>query len=175
VDDLSLHILDIVENSIDAGAQNVEIRIREDTEQDLLKIEITDDGKGMDASTLEKALDPFFTTRKVRKVGLGLSLFREAARMANGDLAIESVKGEGTTVRATFQHSHIDRKPLGDMAKTLLILIIGHPEIRFRYEHWKNGQSGELDTQHLTSTGDLSALSVIELSHLIKKNFPRLS
>ncbi|MCB7129601.1 MAG: ATP-binding protein, partial [Candidatus Brocadiales bacterium] len=77
MEDLSLHVLDIVENSIRAGAKKIEIRIHEDLKADCLEIEIQDDGAGMDVSTMEKALDPFFTTKSVRKVGLGLSLFRE--------------------------------------------------------------------------------------------------
>lgn len=169
-----MHILDVVENSIDAGAQNVEIQIREDTKQDLLKIQITDDGKGMDESTLEKVLDPFFTTKTVRKVGLGLSLLREAARMANGELSVRSKMGRGTTVTATFLPSHIDCKPLGDLTKTMMTLIISHPEIRFKYTHRKNGQKGVLDTQQLRPEGDLLSLSVVELINLIKKNFPKL-
>lgn len=175
MDDLSLHILDVVENSIDAGAHNVEIQILEDLKADILKIEITDDGKGMAGSALEKVLDPFFTTKKVRRVGLGLSLLQQAAQMANGDLGIQSEVGQGTTVKATFQHSHIDRKPLGDMAKTLMTLIISHPQIRFKYTHQKDGQKYELDTQALMQTSDLSSLSVIELINLIRKNFPEIS
>ncbi|MBL7075378.1 ATP-binding protein [candidate division KSB1 bacterium] len=149
MEDLSLHILDVVENSIDAGARKVEIKIYEDLKKDLLEIEIIDDGKGMDEGTLEKALDPFFTTKTVRKVGLGLSLFREAARMANGDLSIRSEAGRGTTIRATFQHSHIDRKPMGDLEETLFTLIIGNPEVVFSFAYLKNGKMFNMNTTGL--------------------------
>ena len=146
MEDLSLHILDIVENSVRAGAEEIEIRIKEDTQADSLEIEIRDDGSGMDAQTQERALDPFFTTKSVRKVGLGLSLFREAARESGGDLEVESVPGEGTRIKATFKHSHIDRRPLGDMARTLQTLMIGSPDIRYRYIHQKDGQEIRFDS-----------------------------
>jgi len=147
MEDLSLHVLDIVENSIRAGAKDVEIRIDEGAKKDRLVIVIQDDGTGMDVSTMEKALDPFFTTKSVRKVGLGLSLFREAARAAGGDMVIQSEPGKGTWVKATFQHSHVDRQPLGDMVKTLEILIIANPDVRFRYYHRENGEVHRLDSK----------------------------
>lgn len=175
MDDLSLHILDVVENSIEAGARNIEIEIVEDLKADRLTIVISDDGRGMDEATLKKVLDPFYTTRKVRRVGLGLSFLQQAAQLANGDLSIHSQVGQGTTVRATFQHSHIDRKPRGDMAKTLMTMIISHPDIRFRYAHQKNGQKGEIDTRDLEKAGELSSMSVIELMNLIKRHFPAIT
>lgn len=146
MEDLSLHVLDIVENSIRAGAKEVEIRIDEDVAKDRLEIEIQDDGAGMDVSTMEKALDPFFTTKSVRKVGLGLSLFREAARAAGGDLVLRSKPGRGTYVKATFRYSHVDRQPLGNMAETLRTLIIANPDVRFRYLHGKNGEEQLFDS-----------------------------
>jgi hypothetical protein len=170
MEDLSLHILDIVENSISAGAKKVEIEIHEDIKGDLLMIEITDDGKGMDTGMLEKALDPFFTTKTVRKMGLGLSLLREAARAANGDLCIESEVGRGSRVKATFQHSHIDRKPMGDMKKTIISLIIGNPEIQIKYMHRKNDREHIFNTKNLEAEGDLSSISITELIKLIKES-----
>jgi len=157
-----LHILDIVENSIRAGAKDVEIRIVEDLKADRLEIEIRDDGAGMDQATLGKVLDPFFTTKSVRKVGLGLSLFREAARAAGGDMTVQSEPGKGTWVKATFQHSHVDRQPLGDMANTLRTLIVANPEVRFRYSHRKNGEeegfdSGYPDADSVGSPDDMAA------------------
>ena len=146
MEELSLHILDIVENSIRAGADEVEIRINEDEATDLLEIEIKDNGTGMDQSTLGKALDPFFTTKSVRKYGLGLSLFREAAQSAGGDMLIQSEQGKGTRVKAVFQHSHIDRQPLGDMAGTIETLIVANPEVRFRYYHCENSVEYRIDT-----------------------------
>jgi len=149
VQDLSLHILDIVENSLAAGARRVEIRIEEDLKADRLTIEIMDDGCGMDEITTQQALDPFFTTKTVRRVGLGLPLLAEACRMSNGQLCLESCLGKGTTVKATFQHSHIDRKPLGNICDTLVTLIVGHPEVDLYYEHSKDGAHFSLDTREI--------------------------
>lgn len=154
--DLSLHILDIVENSLAAGARRVEIRIEEDLQEDRLTIEILDDGCGMDEAMVKQALDPFFTTKTVRRVGLGLPLLAEACRICNGELCLQSCPGQGTTVKATFQHSHIDRKPLGQMGDTLITLIVGHPEVDLLYEHRKDEKVFSLDTREIKSDlGDI--------------------
>jgi len=147
MEDLSLHILDIAENSICGSAKTIEIRIDEDRNKDLLTIEIKDDGKGMDEQSLQKALDPFFTTRTTRRVGLGLPLLAQAARESGGTIELHSEPGGGTTVRATFVHSHIDRKPMGDIDQTLQTLVAGHPEIDFLYEHKTNGSIYHFDTR----------------------------
>lgn len=149
MEDLSLHILDIAENSIDAGAKNIEITVIEDTAGDILSIELTDDGKGMTREAVESATDPFFTTRTTRRVGLGLPLLREAAEAANGSLIVRSAPGEGTTVLATFQLSHIDRKPLGLMADTIVALIATPREIDIIYSHIRDGRTVALDTKAL--------------------------
>lgn len=147
--DLSLHILDIVENSLGARSRRVEIRIVEDLRADRMTIEIVDDGCGMDEEMVKRALDPFFTTRTTRRVGLGLPLLAEACRMSNGQLVLQSCPGGGTTVKATFQRSHIDRKPLGNMGDTLITLIVGHPEVDIFYEHLKDGAHFSLDTREI--------------------------
>jgi anti-sigma regulatory factor (Ser/Thr protein kinase) len=157
MEELSLHILDVAENSITAGARCVQIAVREDLPSDTLEIEITDDGQGMDAATCRQSLDPFFTSRTVRRVGLGLPMFREAARRAGGELTVTSAPGRGTQVRVIFQHSHIDRQPLGDMQTTLVTLIVGHPEVRFRFRHRKDGHEVALDTADLETDEALSA------------------
>ena len=149
MEDLSLHILDIAENSVRAGANLIKITIDEDINKDILTIEIEDNGEGMDEETLEKVTDPFFTSKTVRKVGLGVSLLKEAARMAGGDLEITSSPGEGTNLRATFQHSHIDRKPIGDMTATMITLIFGNRDTRFIYSHKRNGRSFHADSERL--------------------------
>jgi len=133
MEDLSLHILDIAENSIVAGARHVEIRVFESQKNDHLCLEIVDDGRGMSEDMLQKATDPFVTTRTTRRVGLGLSLFEQAAKRAGGEFKIASTPGVGTKVTGVFQYSHVDRQPLGDMGATLLALIIGNPQIEFTY------------------------------------------
>jgi signal transduction histidine kinase len=152
VEDLSLHILDIVENSIRAKASRIEIRVVEDTVKDLLTIEIKDNGQGIDEKTIKKVLDPFFTTRTTRKVGLGLPLLSQAARESGGDIEIESKVGRGTRVKATFGYSHIDRKPLGNMEVTLKTLITGNPEVDFIYEHKKDESEFRLDTREIRAS-----------------------
>ena len=147
MEDLSLHILDIVENSIVASAKRIEIRIDENQAKDLLVIEIKDDGKGMDEQTLKKALDPFFTTRKTRRVGLGLSLLAQATRESDGKIEIDSAPDKGTTIRAAFRYSHPDRKPMGDIDETIRILIVGNPGVDLLYEHKKNDSVYHFDTR----------------------------
>ena len=149
MEDLSLHILDVAENSIMASASKIEIRITEDKANDLLTIEISDDGKGMDEETLKKALDPFFTTRKTRRVGLGLSMLAQAARQAGGQMDVSSRPNEGTDVRATFHLSHPDCKPMGDIAETVRTLVIAHPEIDFVFEHKSNGSIYRFDSREI--------------------------
>jgi signal transduction histidine kinase len=113
--ELALHILDIAENSVRAMAKTVLIEITENRERDRLCIVIRDDGKGMSKAVLDKAMDPFYTSKKVRRVGLGLPMLEEAARRAGGGFAIESQEGQGTRLAVEFQLSHIDRQPLGDI------------------------------------------------------------
>ena len=147
MEDLSLHILDIAENSIAALAKRIEIRIDEDQAKDLLTIEIRDDGKGMDEQTLNKALDPFFTTRTTRKVGLGLSLLAQAAKDSDGSFELSSKPDQGTILKATFRLSHPDCKPTGDMGQTMRTLLLAHPEIDFLYEHKKDNSTCRFDTR----------------------------
>ena len=149
MEDLSLHILDIVENSITAGATNIRIKIKEDTKENLLLIEISDNGKGMNEEMLKNALDPFHTTRTTRNVGLGIPFLADAAREADGDISIKSVKGEGTTITATFRRDNIDRKPLGDIGKTLIVIIASNPGIDIVFEHKKNTSEYLLDTAEI--------------------------
>ena len=149
MEDLSLHILDIVENSIAAVAKRIEIRIDEDQAKDLVTIEIKDDGKGMDEQTLKKAIDPFFTTRTTRRVGLGLSLLAQAARDSEGTFDIHSKPSEGTTVNAKFRLSHPDCKPMGDIGQTMQVLIMSHPELDFLYEHKSDNSTYRFDTREV--------------------------
>ena len=145
--DLSLHILDLVENSISAGAKLIEIRVLEDSKKDILTIEIKDNGRGMSEEMVSRVLDPFVTTRTTRRVGLGLSLFAQAARSCNGEVKIDSKLNKGTRLVGTFKLNHIDLKPWGSMGDTLITLIAGNPEIDFFYHHRKDGFDYSLDTE----------------------------
>jgi len=141
-----LHILDIVENSIEAGATRVELIVDEDRQADQLVVSVSDNGQGMDEAYVRRVLDPFVTSRTTRRVGLGLPLIAATAERCGGGLSIESVKGKGTKVKVTFQLSHIDRPPLGDMKSTVLSIAVGRSDVDLRYVHRVDGRTFELDT-----------------------------
>jgi len=166
--DLSLHILDLVQNSLRAGARLVEISITEEKEKDLMQVEIKDNGKGIPPAVLAKVLDPFYTSRTTRRVGLGLPLFQIAARRTGGNLYIAPVPGGGTRVAATFGLQHWDRPPLGDIAETLLALIAGNPEVDFIYRHRRNGREYRLDTREIKSV-----LEEVEVTNPVVANHLR--
>lgn len=144
--ELSLHILDALENSVEAGATNIDLLIEESLESDSLTITIKDNGRGMTEEFARQVLNPFVTTRTTRHVGLGLPLFAAAARRCNGDLQIRSARGAGTTVSASFQLSHIDRAPLGDIADSLIAVILSDRAVDIAYMHRVDGRSFSLDT-----------------------------
>lgn len=147
--ELSLHILDIVQNSIAAEASLVTVNIVEDLTTDKFVIEVIDNGCGMDSELAKKIKDPFITGRKTRKVGLGVPLLYEACTRCEGDLNIQSVKGKGTRVIASFKHSHIDRAPLGNIIDTILTIIMANPELDLVYKHTKNGRDICFDTREI--------------------------
>ena len=170
MEDLSLHILDVAENGISAGATVISIAIEENTVTDWLTIVIEDNGKGMSSEFLEKVLDPFVTTRLTRKVGLGLSLFQQSAVEADVDLRVESESGIGTKVVVGMRYGHIDRKPMGDMGATMLTLIEGNPSVDFIYNHRKDSKVYCLDTREIRSElGDVP-LNHPQVVTLIKNN-----
>lgn len=149
MNELSLHILDIINNSVKAGASLVLVNVTEDISADLLTIIIEDNGCGMDKDFLEKVLDPFKTTRTTRKVGLGLSLFQAAAEQTGGGLSISSEKGIGTKVTASFGYSHIDRQPLGDVASTITTVLSGNSGIDLVYTHTCGEKTFTADTREI--------------------------
>jgi hypothetical protein len=169
MEDLSLHILDIVENSVAAQAGTIEIRLSEDKKKDVLSVEVIDNGIGMDEETQKKALDPFFTSKKVRRFGLGLSLLSESAKAANGHLSIKSKKGKGTRIRANFQYSHIDRRPLGNIGQTITTLVIGNPDVDFIYVHKKDGHRYVFDTRKIRSQLKGSPMNSLDGMRMIRE------
>lgn len=168
--DLSLHILDIAENSIEAEATRIEIRVEENRHQDRLVLEVIDNGRGMDEKMVQQAIDPFVTTKKTRRFGLGLPLLAEATRQANGQLELQSRPGQGTHLRATFQLSHIDLKPIGDIPQTLLALIVGHPEVHFLYIHRLDGSEYRLDIKEIKAQLDGIPIQAPEVLKLLKNH-----
>ena len=165
--ELSLHILDVVENGITAGGNCIWIEVEEARKADQLKIVIRDNGRGMPVEKMENINDPFITSRTTRRVGLGLSLLAAAAERCEGTLRVDSHPGKGTEVEATFQHTHIDRAPLGDIAATITTLILGNPEIDFVYSHRIDGEDFNLDTREIRSEmEDLSLSDPVVIHHL---------
>lgn len=134
MEDLSLHIMDLVENSLRAGADNIDVRLLENTGSNTLILEIEDDGKGMDEETLKNAANPFFTTKDGKKFGLGLSLLSQASEDAGGNMKVEKGKDRGIKVTATFKKNNVDLKPMGDIDKTLRVLRALHPEVHLSFE-----------------------------------------
>jgi len=169
--DLSLHILDIAENGINADADLVRITVEEDIRADRLAITIEDNGRGMEPEFLLRVLDPFVTTSANRNGGLGLSLLQESAKKAEGDIIIDSVPGMGTKVLAFMKHGHIDRKPLGNLTETMITLIQGNPEVDFVYVHRRNSVEYWFDTRELRSALEEIPINQPDVVTLIHNNF----
>lgn len=150
--DLSLHILDIVQNSIRAKAKLIGIEIAEHPGENQIAITVTDDGTGMSAEELQRAIDPFYTSRTTRKVGLGLSLFKQNAEQTGGGFEIESELMKGTRVRAVFGLNHLDRPVMGDLVGSLLILICSPGETDYVFKHQTPSGEFVLDTREIRQT-----------------------
>jgi len=165
-----LHVLDVAENGIRAGADLIRITIVEIPDRDKLLIAIEDNGRGMSSDFVARVLDPFVTTRTTRSVGLGLSLLQQTAQEAGGDLTIDSEPGRGAKVVVTMSHGHIDRKPMGDMPETVTTLIEGNPEVDFVYHHKRAGKEYLLDTREIRSELEEIPLNTPEVVSVIKEN-----
>jgi len=147
--ELSLHVLDLVQNAVEAGADEIEIEIKEDWERDRLTITVSDNGRGMTPQQATRLTDPFYTTRQSRQVGLGVPLLAAAAEAAGGGVQVTSRPGQGTSVMATFGLSHLDRAPLGDMGATIQAALVGRPALQLSYRHGTGRGSFELDLREL--------------------------
>lgn len=158
--ELSLHILDIVQNAITANADNISISIMEDTKEDVLIITINDDGDGMDEHLVKQVINPFTTSRKTRRVGMGLPLLKQAAIECEGDLHIESELTIGTKVEVWFKHSHINRVPIGNMVETIITLLINGSHFNLQYKHKVNQHQMTFDTREIRQV-----LGDVPLSH----------
>ena len=147
--ELSLNILDVAQNSIAAGASLIEISVREDTVNHEMRIGVYDDGCGMTQEQAQRVLDPFYTTRTTRRVGMGIPLFKMAAEMTGGSLHIWSQRGIGTKLDAVFQTDSIDFTPLGDICSTMIALITMNTDRDFIYRHSIDGNEFVLETMQL--------------------------
>lgn len=147
--DLAMHLMDIAQNSLRAGAVNVGIDLLVDSGTHTLLLRIKDDGDGMDSATLEKLADPFFTTRTTRKVGLGVPFLKMTCEQTGGRLEVSSEKGKGSTVEAVYRTDHPDCLPLGDLAGYLSLLLRANPEIHFRFCYRIDEAEFTLDSDEL--------------------------
>ena len=169
MNEISLHILDITENSVTAGASLIFIKITENEETNNYEVVISDNGKGIAPEMLDKVTDAFVTSRTTRKVGLGLPLFKQNAEQTGGSFNIQSVVGKGTATTAIFKLNNIDRPPLGDMSGTMTILAGMNPEIDFVYEHTVNDQSYVFDTREVKQVLDDVPISNLGVRKYIKE------
>lgn len=167
--EISLNILDIANNSIRAGADLVKIEIRISKKEDLLTVRITDNGCGMTKELISKVEDPFFTTRSTRDVGLGIPFLKQAAEITGGSMLIESIPNQGTTIKASFGLSHIDRMPLGDICSTIYTLILANQTIDFLYIYECDNKEYQLDTRSLRQIIDDVPFDTPEISNFIKE------
>lgn len=169
-----MHILDIVQNSISAGATRVTLTVDEAPGADLLTIVIGDNGKGMTSEQVSRLSDPFFTSRTTRKVGMGIPLLMDSARQSGGDVRIESEPGKGTEVTAVFGYSNIDRPLLGDVANALMLLVSSNPALDFLFTYRYNGDEYLFDTvdvREILGDDALKDLTIIRnLEEMIKDN-----
>lgn len=151
--DLAMHMMDIVQNSLRANARNVGIDIEERSGDCTLTLRVTDDGKGMSRETVEKLVDPFFTTRDTRRVGLGIPFLKMTCEQAGGGLEIISIEGEGTTIEAMYRTDNIDCLPMGDVPGYLSLLLKANPDIAFRFTYRVDEAEFVLDTEELRKQG----------------------
>ncbi len=160
--DISMHVMDIAQNSISAGASQLEIIIDEDVDNDNYSVIIKDNGRGMSREFVAKVTDPYTTTRTTRKIGLGIPLLKQNVERTDGEFRIDSEEGVGTTIFASFVLTHPDRLPLGDIAGTVVLLTSANPELNILYRHKTNTGEYIYDTIEINST--LEGISITELS-----------
>lgn len=166
MNELSLYLLDIMQNSIKAKATLINLDIIKDIDEDKLTIKIVDNGCGMSEEVLSKVLSPFYTTRTTRKVGLGLPLFKELAELCEGSFKIESKVGVGTTLTATFRLNNIDLPPFGNWVDTFYILVINDEDVDIKYTHRviKNNETKEFVFDTIEIKNILDGMSIKDFS-----------
>jgi anti-sigma regulatory factor (Ser/Thr protein kinase) len=168
--ELALHVLDLAENALRAGATELDITLERDEAADTLTIIISDNGRGMSPEVLARVSDPFYTTKKTRRTGLGIPLAAQAAQRAGGSFSIQSQEGLGTSITAVFQHSHIDRQPLGDVAGTVAALLLASPDIRLRLICRSGGGEYRFDTHLLRQQLDGVPLNHVAVLAVLRDN-----
>ena len=169
MNDLSMHILDIIQNSLSAGASRIGLAVREDIVHNLLTITIKDNGKGMTPEQVARVTDPFFTSRTTRKVGMGLPLYRQTAEQSGGALEVESEVGVGTAVTATFGYDHIDRPPMGDLANAVVLMMSANPNHLFRFTYTYNDRTWSIDTEEVNEALDGMPIHDVQVINMIQQ------
>lgn len=149
MDELALNILDIAYNSIRAHATYIHVDIDESIKKNYIKIVIDDNGDGMDEQTIKHVIDPFYTTRTTRNVGLGIPLFKEAAEATGGYLDIQSSIGKGTTITAQFVKNHIDTPVMGNIIDTMITLIQAHDNIDYDFQYDSDENQFTMSTKEM--------------------------
>ncbi|MDR1680618.1 MAG: ATP-binding protein [Prevotellaceae bacterium] len=163
-----------MQNAISAGAGLITVCITENEADDRLVISIADNGRGMTPEEAARATDPYFTSRRTRKVGLGLPLFKQSAEQSGGALTVVSAAGKGTTVTATFGLCHIDRPALGDTANAVMLSVAANPHVDFIYTHDYNHRQYTFDTREVKAALDGLPIHnpqmVLWLTDMIREN-----
>ncbi len=167
--EIALHVLDIVQNSITAGASLITVKVTVRQDRDCMRVSVADNGCGMDEAMLLRVVDPFTTSRTTRKVGLGIPMFKAGAEAAGGRFSIRSTPGEGTFIEAEYQITHIDRPPLGDMAQTMLGTVVCHEDIDFVLDYRIDERQFLFDTREIKAAlGEGVPLQVPEVMAWLK-------
>ena len=167
--EIALHMMDIAQNSIRAGADEIMISVSESPSSGILTLTVADNGSGMDEETCRKATDPWFTSRTTRRVGMGLPLLQMNASLSGGGMTITSAPGKGTTVTATFGYSHIDRPPLGDVSGTVALLLFANPAINITYTHSFNGTDWNISTAEIIAELGKDALTELGIVRSLRE------
>lgn len=166
--ELALNVMDVAQNSISAGATLITLTVEEESAADRLSITLEDNGCGMTEEQVRSVVDPFYTTRTTRKVGLGVPLFKMEAEMTGGSFSIRSQKGRGTILTAIFVLSHVDMIPLGDISGTVRLLVTCNPTLDFVYRRSRDGREFTMDTRELRQIlGEDVPLNAPEVSEWI--------
>lgn len=152
--EISLHILDLIQNSIEAGATAAKLEIIEDIIGNSMIIRISDNGRGMNKKMRQLVIDPFITTRTTRRVGLGLPLMDMSTKRCGGYLKIDSIPGQGTVIEAMYQHNHLDRPPMGNLVETIKSILVASPVLQFSYYHTVNNKSLSISSHEIADVLD---------------------
>jgi len=169
MNNLSMHIMDILQNSTRAGAKDITLEVIEDKAKDQLILRFIDNGCGMDKETAERVINPFFTTRTTRKVGLGLPLLKQNTERTGGSLTIDSEKGKGTTVTAIFGLTNIDTPPMGDLAGTVVLTASAYPDIHFIFHYQREDVDYVFDTDEVNEALDDVSIQDPEIIAYLKE------